>query len=428
MPMDMSYADARSLIEGHLNKDKGDDDQYFWVKDIFDDTVVYEDDGVLYQATYTITDGEVTLGTPERVKTTYEKFAELAGVEVLRTGKFVSADGRDVTFTEADLDEVHGNFKDIPTNKIPISVSHAEGDESDLINAMTVGAPVMSYMKELVKKTVAGVPRLIADFGDIPEKAVDMIGNQLVRISPEVFTNFIDNDGVAHGKAFKRISFVDRSSIRELPDVTQANLVFDEGSGQESLVLFLHEDGGGNNNQGGKKEMDEKLRKMQEAIDGFEVKFKDQGLELVELRAERDSLKEKAEAATTKLSEQALAAHKKGISDFMEQLKADARISPAMEPALQSFMEALPHGEKSGTIKFGEPGKEKEFDALGMFQEMLSGQKPLLMFGELGKDDEPIVASGDVEELIEKYQEAHPDVSYREASSAVSKKHPELFR
>ena len=36
MPENMSYADARNLIEGHLNKDKTDDDAWMWVKDLFD--------------------------------------------------------------------------------------------------------------------------------------------------------------------------------------------------------------------------------------------------------------------------------------------------------------------------------------------------------------------------------------------------------
>lgn len=428
MPENMSYADARNLIEGHLNKDKGDDDQWFWVKDLFDNTVVYEDDGTLFQATYTIQDGMVTLGTPERVKTTYEKFAELKGVEVLRTGTFISANGHSVPFTEADLDQILANFSDLPDNKIPLVSSHEEGEIGALINALTFGAPVAAYMTSLEKVIKDGVPRLVAGFGELAEKAVEMIGNQLVRLSAEIHPNFKDNDGHAHGMALLRVSFVDRSSIRELDDVTGDNLVFDEGSGQETLVLFLHEGEPGKTNQGGKGKMDEQIKKLQEAMGTLEGKFADQGVEVAELRKENEGLKKDKDGALTKLTEAATAAHKQGIAEFMAPLSEAGKVSPAMAPKLQLFMEALPHGEESATIKLGEPGKEKDFDVLGMFQEMVTGLPELVTFGEIAEEDSAAVAAGDVKELIEKFQEKNPEASYRAAADAVSKKHPELFR
>ena len=425
---EISHQETRELLDGHLNKGKTADDMHVWIKDVFEGMVVYEEDGVTLRATYEIGEGgAVTLGTPEAVKVAYEKFAELSGIQVLRTGTFVSADGREVTFTEDDLDEILQNFKDIPNNKIPMVVDHADGEASALINAMTVGAHVMAYMKELSKSTVAGVSTLVADFGQIPEKAADMIGKQLVRISPEIFNNFIDNDRVPHGKAFKRISFVDRSSIRELPDVTESHLVFDEGPGHESVVLFLHEESDDNKN-GGRKKVDEKLKKLQETVDQLTDKFGAQGEELHAAQDIIKKLTEEKTAAVTKLTETELAAHKKVITDFIFTLKEAGKVSPAMEPTLQAFMETLPHGADAATIKFGEAGKETDFDSLGLFIELMEGKEPVLSFDELGEGVQHAASSGDVESLIEKYQEDHSGTSYANAAVAVSKKHPELFK
>lgn len=422
MPMNMSYADARNLIEGHMNKDKTDDDSWIWVKDLFDDKVIYEDDGTLYQATYAITEGEVTLGTPERVKTTYETFAELKGVEVLRVGTFTSADGSQATFTADDLAEVLKNFKEIPNNKIPAVVGHADGDESELINAVTVGAPVIAYMTALREVIKAGVPTLVADFGDMAEKAIDMIGKTLVRISPEIFTNFKDNEGTVYGKAFRRISFIGRSSIRELPDVTEANLAFGDDSGQETMVLDLSEaQPSSEPKKGGTGEVDE-------------ITSKDDLLKLGETNPvvkqfleDQKKLEDAAKAATVKLSEQAVTAHNAEISSFLDQLGEAGKLTPAMRPAVQAFMETLSYGEEAVAIKLGEPGKEKELDALGIFKELVSAKDSVITFGETEPAANPDVVAGDVEALIEKYQEAHPDTSYAIAAVEVSRKHPELF-
>ena len=426
MPENMSYADARNLIEGHLNKDKTDDDAWIWVKDLFDDKVIYEDDGTLYQATYMITDGEVTLGTPERVKTTYEKFAELKDVEVLRVGTFTSADGREANFTDDDLAEVLKNFNELPDNKIPAVVGHAEGDESEFINAATVGAPVISYMTALREVFKGDVMTLVADFGDMAEKAIDMIGKTLVRISPEVFSNFVDNDGQAHGLALRRISFVGRSSIRELPDVTEDNLAFGEADGQATMVLDLSEaqPPAVKPKTGGTNKVDDIIIKDHDAL----VKLGETNPVIKEMLDKQAASEAAEKTALSKLSDQALATHKVGITEFLAKLGEAGKLTPAMRPSVQAFMEQLPHGTEAAVIKFGESGKEQEMDPLGYFKEMASAKDSVITFGETEPAADPDVAAGNIPQLIEKYQEAHPDATYRQAADAVSEKHPELFK
>ena len=424
MAENMSFNDIRNLIEGHLNKDKTDDDPYIWVKDTFDGKVIYEDDGTLYQATYMITDGEVILGTPERVKTTYEKFVELKSVEVLRVGTFKSADGRQFDCTEDDLTEIFQNFIEIPNNKIPAVVGHAEGDESEMINAMVVGAPVISYMTALREVVKGGIPTLVADFGDMAEKAVDMIGKTLVRISPEIFDNFHDNEGIAHGKAFRRISFIGRSSVRELPDVTEANLAFGEESGQQTMVLDLTEAQPqiSKNTKGGTEVKDD-IKSMDDL-----VKLGESNPFIQDILDKQKKLEDAVKASALKLSEQAIATHKQGITEFLDKMGEAGKVMPAMRSVVQSFMETLTHGDDSVLIKFGESGKEKEMDSLGIFKELLSAKDSVITFGETEPATPPEVANGDVEALIKKFQEANKDTTYAQAAVEVSREYPDLFK
>src|SRR5207302_439764 len=51
--------------------------KYAWVMDIFPETVVYSMDGCLFQCAYAIDgDGEVTLGVPQEVETSYTPVGE----------------------------------------------------------------------------------------------------------------------------------------------------------------------------------------------------------------------------------------------------------------------------------------------------------------------------------------------------------------
>ena len=82
---ELSYEQKRGLLQGALDPDK---DYKVWIKDIFADRVVVEENGRLFQYGYSILDGKATLGERTEVMVSYDPFAELKDVEVLRTGTF----------------------------------------------------------------------------------------------------------------------------------------------------------------------------------------------------------------------------------------------------------------------------------------------------------------------------------------------------
>ena len=426
--MALSHDEIRDLLYGALNKDRTDDEMSIWIADVFDTDFVYEKEGEKWRAPYTLNeDGAITIGTPERVKVDYVKFAELRDVAVLRVGTFTAANGQGVTFTDADLDEIVNNFAAIPDNRIPLVAGHSEGEAGEIVNALTFGAPAGAYMTGLKKKDIAGVPTLVADFGELAEDAVDKVGKQLVRLSAEVHPNFVDNEGVSHGQTLLRVAAVGRSSIRELPDMTEANLAFSEdGTGDEKMIVFLHEDTDDSiKTQTGGSDMDSKVLDMQKERDAETAKLAEAELALADAKKETAKLKESQEAAVKKLTETQLKAKTEKIDGLLTKLGESGKVPPAVTAILQKFMETL-EDDSGKVMKFSDAADAPEQTPLDCFADILGGAKPLIQLGEEiegGPADD-----ADVEAGIAKLMEADKDLGYAQAAVKFSEKHPEAFR
>lgn len=83
--LQMSHNDLAKLLRDNLRSQHPGDNTYVWTRDVYDDTVVYElnanDQTELYQRSYTITDGAVTLGDPVKViAVTQYVAADTAGI------------------------------------------------------------------------------------------------------------------------------------------------------------------------------------------------------------------------------------------------------------------------------------------------------------------------------------------------------------
>lgn len=381
--MALSHNETRDLLHGELNKDRTDDEMSIWIADVFDADFVYEEEGQKFRATYMINeDGTVTIGAPERVKVEYAKFAALTDVGVAQVGTFFDQAGNEITFTSDDLDDMLNNFNEFPENKIPMVVGHNDGDESTLINAITVGAPVVGYMKSV--KRVGD--DLLGTFMDIAEGAVDKVGKTLVRVSPEVFLNFKDNEGKAHGKAFRRISLIDRSAIQGLGDITGDHLAFGEGdSGQKTSVILLHEDISGTNKRKEKRKMDPKLIAALAAIAGPDATPEQQAAALAKLQENVTKMSGDGAAATKELAAM-IATQKKGkIDGFLTKLSESGKLAPAHKDAgLSSFMMGLDDSEL-GIVKFGEGADAPKKTPLDFFMGILEGGSPLVKLGEVAQ-------------------------------------------
>jgi hypothetical protein len=83
--LQMSHNDLAKVLRDTLRAQHPGRDTYVWTRDVFDDSVIYElntnDQTELYQRSYTITDGAVTLGEPVKViAVTQYVAADTAGI------------------------------------------------------------------------------------------------------------------------------------------------------------------------------------------------------------------------------------------------------------------------------------------------------------------------------------------------------------
>ena len=371
--MDLSHFEIRALLEGILNEGRSDELQSIWVKDVFSDTFVYEDEGEMFRSTYTINeDGTVSTGEAERVKISYEKFSELKGIEILKTGSFKSMFGKTVTFTAEDLQNIASKFEELKeTVKPPLSISHAEGNESALINALTVGSPVAGYLSS-VKKVG---DTLIADVIDIPVKAAEMIGKQLKRVSAEVYNNFKDSDDHTHGMVLRRLSFVDSSAIKELADVTEEHLAFGDMPDQLTTFVMLNEHG-----------VSEETNEEEESI-MTEAEILAMKEENARLKAEAEKTKADGDDAASKLSEYKKKTKADGIKAFIDSMVKAGKVAPAGAPGLQKLMEGLSDDE-ADVSKFGEGEAAKDMTPLGYMKSTIEASAQVVKFGELAEGSE----------------------------------------
>jgi len=398
---DFSYDEIRDMIRAKLNP--SEDGPYIYVRDVFEKDVVYEEDGKLFRAPYSITeDGEVELGSPERVKAAYEEFAELSDVEILATGVHRSLSGQVVTVTDEDLDHLAAKFAELKGEITPpLMVSHADGDLGIAITTEAVGGPVAGWMSKVYKKG----QKLLASFSEVPAQAAEKIGESLKKVSAEFYTDYIDSNGTAHGRALRKVSFVPIPAVKGLADVTQANLAFGETPDQPTEVILFGEGvTEGNNKQGGNK-VDPKLMELQKKVDELVAKFGEQGGELSEAQKRIKELEAENSAAVTKLSESEKATRRQGIQSFVDGLKSEGKVTPALEAmGLVSFMEGLADGEGADVIKLSEGGKEVSKTPFQFFKDLLSTAKPVVKFGELGEGGSEEPGSGYTQAELEVFE------------------------
>jgi len=406
---EFSFEDKRRMVQEAISGIKSGKvksammpESYPWIRDMFDDHVVVEDGGKLFEYPYTMAaDGAVSLGDSKPVKIAYEALAELQNVEIVKTGDHVSETGAKITFIESDLDEMIKNAEVLKaTIKPPMVVSHAEGDASAAINAATVGAPQVGWMDpaSLVKKKNAdGSISLFATFKDIAKGAVDKIGTELKRISSEIYNNYKAGEKTV-GKVIRRVSFVPIPAIKDMKDASQAHLVFGETPDQPTTWVTLSEAapksaapqaaapaaGNGTNvpPDGGKETTDMDIEKLAEQVTTLSesvTKLQD------EAKAKDDKIKTleaEKEASVTKLSEVEKRTQREDIDRFLEGCLREGKLSPALRVmGLDKFMQGL---DDHAVVKFGE--KSAEITPLAFMKRFLSAfpKNSILRLGEMG--------------------------------------------
>lgn len=368
MAVDLSYDAKRDLIRGTLDPDNKYE---LWVREVYDDRVIIEEDGKLFEMTYSISeDNKVTLGDRKEVVATYEALGELKGVEVLKTGTFVSMSGQKVIYTVDDLEEIADNATKLADSiKPPFAATHNEGEDATI---NTFGSVTGGFLENIRKVGES----LIADIKGVPKKALDLLEEvKEMRVSPEIYNNFRDEEGNAYGKVLRRLSWVDIPAIKSLAGITEANL-FEEAPDQPTTWIRLCEPAQSKKRKE-KKEMSIDLSKMKEEEilklgESDIAGLSEDDARYVTLLQESAKLKKENDGHVSKLSEHSQVAKTAKVEAIVAKFQGkegEEVLAPAALESIKQFAEGL---DSTTVVKHGEGDDEKETNSLEMFGDLMS--------------------------------------------------------
>ena len=403
---ELSYEQKRTLLQGALDPNN---EYRLWIKDIFADRVVVEENGRLFQYGYSILDGKATLGERTEVMVSYDPFAELKDVEVLRTGTFTSMSGETVTYTEEDLDAIAANsvtLKD--TVKPPLVATHDEGDDASVQVFGSVHGGLLHNVRKAGEK-------LLADIKGMPKKAAELLGEVgEFRLSPEIYKDY-KHEGQSYGKALRRVAWVAIPAIKTMAGITAANLFEERPDQPTTWVVF--DEGSQSTTKKEKRKMPEDITKLQEDMD--------------KLSEQNKALKAENETAVTRLSEKDAAEKKTKVVEMVKPLRA-AGLAPATADRLESFAEGL---DNSTVEKFGEKSHTRLDEFSSILDSMLKREKDgtlIVQFGEVAPgskgEDGKGTAADRLSELTRKKLAENKDLNYAQAFSEVQVENPDIAK
>lgn len=401
---ELGYEQKRKLIEGDLNPD---DKFNVWVKDIYDDRVIIEDDGRLYEMSYSIDDNKVTLGDRKEVTVSYEALAEMKDIEVLKAGTFTSMNGDVVTYTEEDLEHIVKTNNELgDVIKPPLVATHKEGGNTSVaVFGHVDGGKFHNYRKVDDK--------ILADLMGAPKSVPELLSEvEELRLSPEIYKDF-KHEGRTYGKVLRRVAVVDIPAIKTMAGITEANL-HEEKPDQPTTWIRLHEPGQSEKRKETETMPDEDVKKLEE---------KNKDLEEQNEASEKEKADLKAKLAEKEQAEKVLKV------DAMIKPMRDAGLAPATADRLEKFAEEL---DSTEVQKFGE-NSHTALDEFGdILADMIERDKNdtlIVQFGELvpgSKGDEGGDAADKLEEMTTKKMKEKPDFTYTQAFAEVQEENPEL--
>lgn len=396
---DLSYEQKRALLMASL------DPEYkyeIWIRDIYDDKVITEEGGKLFERGYSILDNAVTLGERKEVIISYEALSEIHDLEIFEAGTH-----RGKPYSEEDLDLMVQNFNDLKEKIKPtLVVGHSE--EQELLKDS--GIPSAGWAESLKRIGT----KLVATFKDVPKVIADLINKGAYkRVSSEIYNNFEDK-----GYALRRVALLGG----EIPEVkTLQDVVALYADTLETTWVVFDEGAQSKNGKEKEKVMPEPIIKLQEDITKLSEK-------VTALETENKALKGEKEQIVLKLSEKETAETKSKAREMVKPFR-EAGLAPAVAERLEAFAEGL---DNSKVEKFGEESHTQlaEFNSiLGSMLKRGKDGKLLVQFGEVAPGASRGEKSKDEErdEAVRKYREDNK-ADLRTAILAVSRQRPDLFK
>lgn len=403
---DLSMDQKRQLIEGELNPG---DRMNVWIKDLYDDRVVINDDGRLFEMPYSILDGKVTFGARTEVKTAYEPLAEIKGLEIFEAGTY-----RGRAYAEKALDEMVANFEALKdTIKPTLVVGHSESQKL----LKDSGLPSAGWMSALRR---AGT-KLVADFREVPKVIAALIGKGAYRrVSSEIYHNFDDR-----GHALRRVALLG-GEIPEVKTLQDVLALYADGE-DTTWVIFDESPQSTRKEKNTMSDNNNKLEKLQEDMTKLSGQVATLTAEKSDLSEKIKTLEAEKKAALETLSEKAKAEKALKVRAMFQPLR-EKGLAPAVAGRLQAFAERL---DASAVEKFGED-EHTLLDEFGAVLESMHRRDAdgtlIVPFGEVapGSDGERGTDEDEREKAVQRYMETHK-AGYKDALVSVSRERPELF-
>lgn len=276
--------------------------------------------------------------------------------------------GEKGAMTEADLIQISKNWSELKDQiKPPLKLGHSEGFVGD-------GKPASGWVTNL---RVAG-SKLLADFTDVPAKLAEFIRmKHYRRISPEIYMDYTDEQGLKHGKVLRAVALLG-ADVPEMKTLKDLEVLY---SSEEltGVNILLGSVGKGPEDKGGVTMTAEELKAIQAKQGTLMGKY-------MELE----------------------------INKFLEENKG--KVLPMFEPILRSLLTAT--FENTSTLKFAEGGVEKEVSIHSAVRELITHLPSMVEFAEKAKQT-PGVEEADAEYAkVQKYAEDNK-VSFAEARRSL---------
>jgi hypothetical protein len=388
--------------------------------------------------------------------------------EIFRAGKYPQGD-----FTEADLDQIVQAY-DPKIHEAPITLDHGKTGPAYgwVAGLKRVGKTLVASFRDVAeelkglveagryKKRSAEIYTNFAGTGKKYLKAVAFLGAAVPEVKGLAEAKFAENAGdsvaVEFGERWgwqaakslfrrlKNMLIEDKGQERAeeiLPEWSLDDLATAEQEAAKEETPAFKEAGHDNDLKAEEEEMQiaefkEKVKgRLKKALEANKVSLTDKEIEAIIEEPGVTSFSEADVAAARKQAEEA--GRKKAEAEFAEKnrrveteafvdgLVKEGKLAPALKASgLVEFMARLDGAE---AVQFAEKGDK--LSPRDWFKKLLQGAGKIIVFGEVaptGKDI-PDADEAKREELIAKFQEQNKEATYKQATLAIAKKHPELF-
>ena len=319
--------------------------------------------------------------------------------EVLAVGTWNTEQGK-LIITEEDLDAVMESYKDLNKTgirNIAIKLGH---DKSQKLLQKS-GYPSAGWLKNLRKKTVKGVVKIIGDLKTIPSKVYKIIQNRgYVNVSPELSRNYeYLNTGKKYKWLFNKLALLGIDQPAQ--DLDELIKVYaKEGSGDEIVFnladpIIDKEDIPKqllSEKQLTKEELEmEELEKAKARIAELETESKELQTKTKEQEEEKTKLQESLNEAEEKVTTTEKEKKETEIAAFIDGAIEKGTILPVQKDAYTEILMAMPEDK---TYKFSDNGEEKEGNALDLIKSIVETMPNLVEFSEFSEQKENVTKKG----------------------------------